>query len=69
MFSILNELTLEKELHNYMTNNVFWTKREEKTTTKQKSKQNKSLPKRESTYNAAKFLTDYKGIKIQTLHI
>jgi len=28
MFSILNELPLQKELQNIGTNNVFWTKKE-----------------------------------------
>jgi len=27
MLSILNKFTLQKELHNFLTNNVFWTKK------------------------------------------
>ena len=36
MLSIINKLTLQKELQNFMTNNVFWTKSKNTTTTKQK---------------------------------
>ena len=36
MLSILNKLTLPKELQNCATNNVFWTKSKKTTITKQK---------------------------------
>jgi len=36
MLSILNKLTLQKELHNVVTNNVCWTKSKNTTTTNTK---------------------------------
>jgi len=38
MLSILNELTLQKKLQNFLTNNVVWTK--SKIATQQKRKSN-----------------------------
>ena len=38
MLSMLNELTLQKELKGFMANNVFWTKSKNTTITIQKSK-------------------------------
>jgi len=35
MLSILNKLTLQKEMQNFVTNNVFLTKSKNTTTTKQ----------------------------------
>ena len=32
--NILTELTLQKELHNFMKNNVFWTKKQKNKTKK-----------------------------------
>ena len=38
MLSILNKFVLQKELQSFVTNNVFWTKKNKNTTTtKQKS--------------------------------
>jgi len=45
MLSTLNELTLQKELQNFVTNNVFWTKKVK--TTKHKFKQKSSCQSRE----------------------
>jgi len=38
MLRILNKLTLYKSLQTFVTNNVFWTKSKNTTTTKQKIK-------------------------------
>jgi len=38
MLSLLNELTLQKKLQNFVTNNVFWTHKNNTTTPKQKIK-------------------------------
>ena len=38
MLSILNKLTLRKELQNFVTNNVFWAKNKNTPITKQKIK-------------------------------
>jgi len=38
MLSILNKLTLQKKLENFVTNNVFFDKKVKTTTTKQKIK-------------------------------
>jgi len=44
MLSILNKLTLQKELQTFVTNNVFFDKKSEnKTTIKQKKQQKKTL--------------------------
>jgi len=39
MFSILNKVTLQKELQSFVTNSVLWTTSENTTTTKLKIKQ------------------------------
>ena len=44
MLSILNKLTLQKELQHFVTNNVFWTKSKNTRTTKQTIKHEKTLP-------------------------
>jgi len=41
MLSLLNKLTLQKELQNFVTNNVFLDKKVKTTTTKQKIKHKK----------------------------
>jgi len=43
MLSILDKLTLQKKLQNLVTNNVFWTKSINTTTTKQKKSNIKTL--------------------------
>jgi len=48
MLSILNELNLQKELQNFMTNNVFLTKKVKTTTTKYKIKLKNPCWSRES---------------------
>ena len=46
MLSILKSLTLQKDLHNLVTKNVFWKKNENTITTKQKIKHEKPLGNR-----------------------
>jgi len=48
MLRILNELTLQRELQNFVTNNVFLTKNKTTATTKHKIKQKNHCQSRES---------------------
>jgi len=62
MFCILNNLALQKELQIFVTNNVFWTKTKNTTTTKQtrnvfKKDKRRRIKKKEENITQARLST------------